>query len=110
MLIRIDARRFTDSVGMHAALSEALGLGPEYGKNLDALVDVLTDLDHPRTRSSRLQVFPGQVVLLVLEHVQGLGKEARAQCQALLDAAAFVNWRRLEKEQPPVVAIAYQHG
>jgi hypothetical protein len=27
--------------------------------------------------------------------------------QSLLDAVAFVNWRRLEQGQPPVLAVAY---
>jgi hypothetical protein len=26
----------------------------------------------------------------------------------LTDVAAFVNWRRLEKKQPPVIAVAYE--
>src|SRR5262249_47651084 len=110
MLIRIDARRLTDSAGLHAALDEAFGFGPGYGKNLDALVDCLTHLDDPQTRPSRVQVFPGQVALLVLDHTHGLAKPAAAQGKALGDAGAWVNWRRLEQRQPPVLALAYEHG
>ena len=33
-----------------------------------------------------------------------------AQVKALTDAVAFVNWRRLEKRQPPVLAVAYEHA
>jgi RNAse (barnase) inhibitor barstar len=108
MLIRIDARRLTGPAGLHAALDEALGFGPAYGKNLDALTDCLTHLDNPAAAMSRVQAFPGQVVLLVIEHTEGAGKAAAAQIKALADVAAFVNWRRLEKKQPPVVAVAYE--
>jgi hypothetical protein len=108
MLIRIDARRLKDSAGLHTALDEAFGFAPGYGKNLDALVDCLTHLDDAHSALSRLQVFPGQVALLVLEHTQGLGKPAAAQLRSLADAVAFVNWRRLEKRQPPVLALAYE--
>src|SRR5262245_3689287 len=110
MLIRIDAARLTDAAGLHAALGEAFGFGPDYGKNLDALVDCLTHLDDPQAGMSRVQVFPGQVVLLVLEHTQGMNKHTAAQVKTLTDAVAFVNWRRWEKKQPPVLALAYQHG
>jgi RNAse (barnase) inhibitor barstar len=105
MIIRIDVRRLTDSAAMHAVLAEAFGLSDGYGKNLDALVDCLTDLDKPQTAMSRVQLFPGQVALLSLEHSDGA--KQHAQMQSLLDAVAFVNWRRLEQGQPPVLAVAY---
>jgi len=110
MLIRIDARRLTNAAGLHAALDEAFGFAPGYGKNLDALVDCLTYLDDPKAGLSRVQVFPGQIAVLVLEHMQGMGKQAAAEVKALVDAVAFVNWRRLEKGQPPVLALAYEKG
>jgi RNAse (barnase) inhibitor barstar len=109
MIVRIDARRLTDAAGLHAALSEAFGFPATYGKNLDALIDCLTHLDDPKAALSRVQVFPGQVVLLALEHLDAKGKQA-AQVKALVDAAAFVNWRRLEAGEPPVVAVAYERG
>lgn len=110
MMIRIDARRLTDSDSLHAALTEAFGFPDEYGKNLDALVDCLTHLDNPRTAMSRVQVYPGQVALLVLDHVSAKNKQQAAQVKSLVDAVAFVNWRRLEKGQPPVLAVAYAQG
>src|SRR5215831_11465408 len=110
MLIRIDGRRLTDAAGLQAALDEAFGFAPGYGKNLDALVDCLTHLDDPRAGLSRVQVFPGQIALLVIEHTQAMGKQAAAQMKSLVDAVAFVNWRRLEKNQPPVVAVAYEQA
>src|SRR5262249_41258426 len=110
MLIRVDARRLTDAAGLHAALGEAFGFAPGYGKNLDALVDCLTHLDDPRAGPSRVQVFPGQVALLVIEHTQAMGRQTGAQVKSLVDAVAFVNWRRLEENQPPVLAVAYEQG
>lgn len=106
MIIRIDARRLTDSAGLHAALTEALGFPTEYGKNLDALVDCLTHLDDPKARMSRVQLLPGQMALVVLDHTDARGKQA-TQVRALVDAIAFVNWRRLEMGQAPVLAVAY---
>jgi Barstar (barnase inhibitor) len=106
-IIRIDARRLTDAAGLHAAMSEAFGFPDSYGKNLDALVDCLTYLDDPKSGMSRVQVFPGEVALLVLEYLDGKNKKQMAQVEALVDAVAFVNWRRLEKSQAPVLALAY---
>jgi|SRR5262245_13437734 len=110
MIIRIDARRLTDPAGLHAAMSEAFGFPATYGKNLDALIDCLTHLDDAKAGMSRVQVFRGQAALLVLEHVDGKSKQQATQVRAIVDAVAFVNWRRLEKGQPPVLALAYERG
>lgn len=110
MIVRIDARRLTDAAGLHAAVAEAFGFPATAGKNLDALVDCLTELDNPKAAMSRVHVFPGQVVTLALEHTDPRNKPQAAQAKALVDAAAFVNWRRLERGQPPVLALAYSPG
>jgi RNAse (barnase) inhibitor barstar len=109
-IIRIDARRLTDAAGLHATMAEAFGFTDTYGKNLDALVDCLTYLDNLKAGISRVQVLPGEVVVLILEHMTGLNKKAMEQVSALSDAVAFVNWRRLEKGQPAVLAMAYLRG
>ena len=108
MVIRVDARRLTDKASLYAALDELFGFPADSGKNLDAIIDLLTYLDAPQTRSSRLQVLPGQIILLVLEHMEGHNKHTEVQIAALLDVIAFVNWRRLEKGQTPILAVAYE--
>jgi RNAse (barnase) inhibitor barstar len=109
-IIRIDARRLTDATALHSVLSETFGFPATYGKNMDALVDCLTHLDDLKAGMSRVQVVPGEVAVLVLEHSAGLNKKAAEQVKALVDAVAFVNWRRLEKGQRPVLALAYERA
>lgn len=110
MIIRIDARRLTDSAALHAVLAETFGFPKKYGKNLDALVDCLTSLDDPQAGMSRVQLFPGQTALLVLDHYEEVeSKGAREQLKQLVDVVAFVNWRRLDAKASPVLAIAYDH-
>lgn len=104
MIVRLDAKKMTDVASMHATLVEAFGFFSGYGKNLDALIDCLSSLDDPKAGLSRVQIFPGEVLLLVIENVT---KKSAAQVKALSDVVAFVNWRRWEKRQQPVIAIAY---
>jgi hypothetical protein len=110
MIIRIDARRLSDSAALHATMSEAFGFPDWYGRNLDALVDCLAHLDDPKAGMSRVQVFPGQVALLALDHVDDPDQPRSEPLRKLLDVVAFVNWRRLEMGQPPVLALAYHRG
>lgn len=110
MIIRIDVRRLVDAASLHTALNEAFGFLGEYGKNLDALVDCLTHLDAPKAGMSHAHVRPGEVALLVLDHIGVKGIQAQSQVSLLLDTIAFVNWRRLEKGQSPVLAVAYDRN
>jgi hypothetical protein len=105
MIIRIDARKMADAANMHAALSDAFGFFSGYGKNLDALIDCLSSLDDPKAGLSSVQLFPGEILLLVIENVS---KKSAAQVKSLTDAVAFVNWRRWERGQKPVIALAYE--
>ena len=43
MIIELDCREMTDKPALHAYLKEKLALPEYYGKNLDALYDVLTE-------------------------------------------------------------------
>jgi hypothetical protein len=53
-------------------------------------------------------VRPGEVLTLQLVDC----REFRSRCgeiyEALIDSAAFVNWRRIERGDPPVLALSYR--
>lgn len=106
MLVRLDARQLSDPAALHAALHAALGFPPAHGKNLDALVDSLTHLDDPRTPTARVQSLPGELTVFHVAHADA----APAVVRALADVVAFANYRRLEKGQSPVAAVAYERG
>ena len=48
MTIELDGRKMTDRMALHDYLREALELPAYYGRNLDALYDLLTEDGHPR--------------------------------------------------------------
>ena len=96
MIVRLDGKKLADTAGLLTALGNALGFTV---KNRDALVDALTHLDDVKSGSAI--VFPGEIVLLAIDG------PAKAAGQ-LGEIAAFVNWRRFEKGQPPILALAYE--
>ncbi len=111
MIIQVDAHRLTDAAGLHTVMAEAFGFPATYGKNLDALVDCLSDLDKPATGMSRVHLFPGQVALLAIHHLDETGKNGPkilSQVHALNDVVALVNFRRLQAKQMPLLAVAYE--
>jgi hypothetical protein len=96
MIVRLEAKRLADTAGLLSALGGALGFT---ATNRDALVDALTHLDDVKCGTG--VVFPGELVLIAID---GPAKAAGT----LGEIAAFVNQRRLEKGQPPILALAHQ--
>ncbi len=105
-LIHIDGRKLTDARAMHVALAEAFGFPSSYGNNLDALIDCLSHLDDPKSAMTRVQVGRGQVLTLVIDHSHAMSKH-KDLFEVLAGAVAFVNGRRIEKGEAPVIALAW---
>lgn len=110
MIITVDARHFSTKAGFQAALANAFGFPGDYGKNLDALVDCLGDLDNPSTEMTKVHVLPGQTMVIRVTHLDDCDDrmdQIRPQLTRLNDAVAFVNLRRLDEKKPPLLALAY---
>lgn len=106
MIVRIDAAKITDADSFHSEFAAAFGFPASYGRNLDAWVDCLTFLDDPSSGMTTVNVLPGQTLTLVLEHADGFKGRCPDLFTAFLECSAFVNWRRVEAGQAPVLAVA----
>lgn len=97
--------QITDWDSFHDTFAHLLGFPDFYGRNMDAWIDCLTYEDDGMT-AYPLQA--GDVLTLQLSNC----REFRARCseiyQALIDSAAFVNWRRIELGDPPILALSYR--
>jgi RNAse (barnase) inhibitor barstar len=110
MFIRIDGAKIADAKTLHAELASIFGFPKSYGKNLDALVDCLTELDNPKTKMTKITVPTGQVATLVIENADAFRAKAKDEFHSLVEAIAFVNHRRMLKGQPSVLSVAYDIG
>lgn len=94
----------TDWSSFHATFAKALGFPDFYGNNMNAWVDCLTYEDDGMTA---FPVAAGDVLTLELRGC----KAFRARCpeiyDAPIDSAAFVNWRRIESGDRPILALSY---
>ena len=106
-LVKLDTRRITDWDTFHDVFAEVFGFPDFYGRNMDAWIDCMTSLDDPTAELTKIHVPPGEVVVLELEHVDDFVRRRPEQFADLVDRAAFVNWRRIEKGYPAVLAISF---
>jgi hypothetical protein len=107
MVIPIDTRRISDWDTFHDVFADVFGFPDFYGRNMNAWIDCLTSLDEPHDGMMKVHVAPGQVVALQLEHVGDFSSRCPEQYAALVECSAFVNWRRIELGQPPVLALSF---
>jgi len=105
--VHIDTTRIHDWESFHDVFAEALGFPSFYGRNMDAWVDCMGDLDDPGTGMSTVHAPPGGVVTLHLDGVNVFASRCPEQYRAVVECSAFVNWRRAEMGHPAVLALAF---
>lgn len=107
-VVRIDGRRIVDRESFHDVFAEAFGFPEFYGRNMEAWIDCLTSLDQPSDGMTQVHAPTGGVVVLQLDHADDFSKRCPALYEDLIDCAAFVNWRLLERGHPPVLALSFR--
>jgi hypothetical protein len=106
-LVKLDTHRITDWESFHQVFAEVLGFPAFYGRNLNAWIDCMTYLDEPNAGMTTVHAPPGGVLVLELEHVDELAARCPDLYAAIVECAAFVNWRRIEAGASAVLALSF---
>ena len=107
VLVRIETTKICDWASFHDVFSEAFGFPDFYGRNMDAWIDCMTNLDDPAAGLSRIHAPESGMVTLQLDGVEGFADLCPEQYRAVVDCSAFVNWRRIEVGERAVLAQSY---
>jgi hypothetical protein len=67
----------------------------------------MTLLDDPLAEMTKVHAPPEGVVVLEIEHVDDFVSRCPEQYEAIIECAAFVNWRRIEAGESAVLALSY---
>jgi hypothetical protein len=97
----IVGRNIHDWDSFHDESKRVFGFPDFYGRNMDAWIDCVTSLDSEDDGMTSIHVRPGGILNLEIADVEYLKKECPEQFDALIDCAAFVNWRRVEVGDDP---------
>jgi RNAse (barnase) inhibitor barstar len=103
-ILRIDTSHITDWNSFHDVFAEAFSFPDFYGRNMNAWIDCLTDFDGSMTSIS---LPPGGVLTFQLDDVDGFAARCPEQYAAVVECAAFVNWRRVQCGEPSVLALSF---
>jgi RNAse (barnase) inhibitor barstar len=103
----VDLAEIVDWPSFHAVFKEKMGFPDFYGANMSAWVDCMTCVDAPEDGMSSVHAPRDGVLVLALESVAGFKKRCPEIFEVLVSSAAFVNWRRLETDAPPVLMLSF---
>lgn len=107
--VAIDCRRIVDAETFHDVFAAALGFPAYYGRNMNAWIDCLSYADDAEAGMVHPPVPAGGVLVLQLDGAADLKSRLPSLYHDIVECAAFVNWRRLEGDDGPVVALSF-HG
>jgi hypothetical protein len=102
-IVRINADRLTTWSSFHDTFAEAFGFPSYYGRNMNAWIDLMTDLEGG-TSDVKVHASPTDPTVIRVDNVDAMPAEI---FQALVECAAFVNWRRLETGDPAMLILAF---
>ncbi len=106
-IVKIDCQRIVDWKTFHDVFSKEMGFPNLYGKNMNAWIDCMTSLDDPEDGMTKIHVEEGQTLTLQLDNVSEFIQKYPEQYSAIVEGSAFVNWRRVEKGDDPVLALSF---
>ncbi len=104
-IVNIPVEKITDWASFHAVFKQTLGFPSFYGCNMNAWIDCMTSVDSAEDRMSTVTVEPGGLLVLKIDDPCSLGKRCPEQDDALIECTAFVNYRRTEIGEKPVLAL-----
>lgn len=110
MMIRIDSDEIVDWPTFHHAFAEAFGFPAFYGNNMDAWIDCLSDMCNAKSSMKSIHLAAVETLALVIDHAGRFKNRCPEQFSALVECAAFVNWRVLERRKfagTPPLALAF---
>lgn len=108
ILVKLDTSRITDWETFHSVFAETFGFPLFYGRNMNAWIDCMTYLDDPDAGMTTVHAAPGGVITLQLGNVDEFALRCPELYEAIVECSAFVNWRRIELGEPPVLALSFQ--
>jgi hypothetical protein len=107
--VSIPTEGISDWESFHDQFARVLGFPAYYGRNMDAWIDCLTYSDDATAGmiARELIADPGEVLTIQLENVLAFADRCPAEYAAIIECAAFVNWRRIEMGKRPILALSF---
>jgi len=106
-LAKIECNNIRDWDSFHREFNRVFYFPEFYGRNMDAWIDCMSSLDCPEDGLTGIHCEPGKVIAIEPENVNAFKIRCPEQYMAIIECSAFVNWRRIEHDEQPVLALSF---
>ncbi len=107
-IAKIDCAGVRDFESLHDEFQRVFEFAEYYGRNMNAWIDCMTYLDDPEAKMTGVHVEPNKVLTIELIGARELRTNRPELYAAIVEFSSFVNWRRIEVGESPVIALAMQ--
>jgi hypothetical protein len=107
-VVDVRVSEINDWESFHDTFAATLGFPEFYGRNMDAWIDCLTHCDGPDAGMTAVHARDGDVLTLQLDAGRAFAKRCPEQYKALIECAAFVNWRRVDIGERPILTLSFR--
>jgi len=106
-LVQIDCANIVDWDTFHGEFARAFAFPDFYGRNMNAWIDCMTSVDAPDDGMTGIHCEVGGFLTIELENVNQLTDDRAEFLETIVDCVAFVNYRRIDIDEKPVLALSY---
>src|ERR1700683_1919411 len=94
-IVKLDCRRIRDWSTFHNVFAKLFGFPDFYGRNMNAWIDCLTYINEPGDTMTGIHAPPDGGLVLQNDYVDDSAARCPDRYAAIIECAAFVNWRRI---------------
>lgn len=105
--VKIDCNQINNWESFHDEFAAHFGFPAFYGRNMNAWIDCMSSLDDPDSGMTTITCPKGDYIILELDNVHNFQKEYPDLYETTIECSAFVNWRRLERNKPPLLMLSF---
>ena len=108
-VVKIPTNEINDWKSFHEVFARVLGFPDFYGCNMNAWIDCMTSVDEPQDGLSEIHGTKEAGICLDLGDCTSFARRCPQQYEAILDSSAFVNFRRIEAGEDPVISLSFHN-
>jgi RNAse (barnase) inhibitor barstar len=106
--IRLDASKFLSWKTFHSYFQRKFGFPDFYGKNINAWIDCMGDLDKPEYGMVKnISIRKGQCVVFKINNIDDLKSQAHDIYMVIIECSASINSERMRNGELPLIFLSF---
>lgn len=105
--VRLNSSEITSWDSFHDQFARGFGFFAGYGRNMNAWIDCMSDLDDPSSAMLAVHGDRDNPVLLEIAHTEEFAERCPDMLANLIECSAFVNRRFVDNGGAPILALLF---